>query len=312
ELVDTLVSLIGPVLEEKRLNDRLLIIRIMDSVKEGLGKVVGPGHLVLKAVCASLLTAVVFMSLANGQYRVTAKTIIEGSVQRAVVVPFDGFLLEASVTAGDTVREGQILCSLDDRDMKLERFRWTSQREQFQRQYREAMAEGNRASVKILREQISQAEAQINLLDEQLVRSRMLAPFDGLVITGDLSQALGSPVQRGQILFEIAPLEDYRLRLRVDERQINMIKPGQKGSLILNSLPGQPQPMTIRKVTPVAAAEEGNNLFMVEADLDKNLAGLRPGMEGFGKVDIEKRKLIWIWTHDVYDWLRLWVWSWWP
>ena len=312
ELVDTLVSLIGPVLEEKRLNDRWLIIRIMDSVKGGLGKVVGPGHLVLKAVCASLLAAVVFMSLAEGQYRVTAKTIIEGSVQRAVVAPFEGFLLEAPVRAGDTVEEGQLLCSLDDRDMVLERVRWTSQRQQFQRQYREAMAEGNRANVKILREQISQAEAQINLLDEQLARSRMVAPFDGLVITGDLSQALGSPVQRGQILFEIAPLEDYRLRLRVDERQINRIRPGQKGTLILNSLPEEPLPMTITKVTPVAAAEEGKNLFMVEADLDKSLDSLRPGMEGFGKVDIDERKLIWIWTHDVYDWLRLWVWSWWP
>ena len=312
ELVDTLVSLIGPVLEEKRLNDRWLVIRIMDSVKGGLGRVVGPGHLVLKAVCASLLAAVIFMSLAEGQYRVIAKTVIEGSVQRAVVAPYDGFLLEASVRAGDTVREGQVLCSLDDRDMKLERIRWTSQREQFQRQYREAMAEGNRASVKILREQISQAEAQINLLDEQLVRSRMVAPFDGLVITGDLSQALGSPVQRGQVLFEIAPLEDYRLRLRVDERQINQIKLGQKGTLILNSLPEEPLPMTIRKVTPVATAEEGHNLFMVEADLDRSLASLRPGMEGYGKVDIDERKLIWIWTHDVYDWLRLWVWSWWP
>ncbi|MCK5351484.1 HlyD family efflux transporter periplasmic adaptor subunit, partial [bacterium] len=303
---------IGPVLEEKQLNDRWLIIRIRDSVKEGLGKVVGPGHLVLKAVCASLLAAVVFMSLAEGQYRVTAKTIIEGSVQRAVVAPFEGFLLEAPVRAGDTVEEGQLLCSLDDRDMVLERVRWTSQRQQFQRQYREAMAEGNRANVKILREQISQAEAQINLLDEQLARSRMVAPFDGLVITGDLSQALGSPVQRGQILFEIAPLEDYRLRLRVDERQINRIRPGQKGTLILNSLPEEPLPMTITKVTPVAVAEEGKNLFMVEADLDKSLDSLRPGMEGFGKVDIDERKLIWIWTHDVYDWLRLWVWSWWP
>lgn len=312
ELVDTLVSLIGPVLEEKRLNDRWLVIRIMDSVKGGLGRVVGPGHLVLKAVCASLLAAVIFMSLAEGQYRVTAKTVIEGSVQRAVVAPYDGFLLEAFVRAGDTVREGQVLCSLDDRDMKLERIRWTSQREQFQRQYREAMAEGNRTSVKILREQISQAEAQINLLDEQLVRSRMVAPFDGLVITGDLSQALGSPVQRGQVLFEIAPLEDYRLRLRVDERQINQIKLGQKGTLILNSLPEEPLPMTIRKVTPVATAEEGHNFFMVEADLDRSLASLRPGMEGYGKVDIDERKLIWIWTHDVYDWLRLWVWSWWP
>jgi multidrug efflux pump subunit AcrA (membrane-fusion protein) len=140
----------------------------------------------------------------------------------------------------------------------------------------------------------------------------MVAPFDGLVITGDLSQTLGSPVQRGQVLFEIAPLEDYRLRLRVDERQINQIKLGQKGTLILNSLPEEPLPMTIRKVTPVATAEEGHNLFMVEADLDRSLASLRPGMEGYGKVDIDERKLIWIWTHDVYDWLRLWVWSWWP
>lgn len=312
ELVDTLVSLVGPVLEEKRLNDRWLITRIMDSVKGGLAKVVGPGHLVLKAVCASLLAAVLFLSIVDGQYRVTAKTIIEGSVQRAVVAPYDGFLFEAPVRAGDTVKEGQVLCSLDDKDMRLERIRWTSQREQFLRQYREAMAEGNRASVKILREQISQAEAQINLLDEQLARSRMIAPFDGLVITGDLSQALGSPVQRGQVLFEIAPLEDYRLRLRVDEREISQIQPGQKGTLILNSLPEEPLQMTITKVTPVAAAEEGNNMFMVEADLDQSLAGLRPGMEGFGKVNVDKRKLIWIWTHDVYDWLRLWVWSWWP
>jgi multidrug resistance efflux pump len=166
--------------------------------------------------------------------------------------------------------------------------------------------------VKILREQISQAEAQINLLDEQLARSRMIAPFDGLVITGDLSQALGSPVQRGQVLFEIAPLQDYRLRLRVDEREINQIRPGQKGKLILNSLPETPLGMTISKVTPVAAAEEGNNLFMVEADLDETLPSLRPGMEGYGKVEVDRRKLIWIWTHDVYDWLRLWLWSWWP
>lgn len=312
ELVDTLVSLVGPVLEEKRLNDRWLTTRILDSFKDGLGRVVGPGHLVLKAVCATFLAVVVFLSVAEGQYRVTARTIIEGSVQRAVVAPYDGFLYEAFVRAGDTVREGQVLCSLDERDIRLEMVRWASQREQFERQYREAMAEGNRANVKILREQISQAEAQINLLDEQLARSRMLAPFDGLVITGDLSQALGSPVQRGQVLFEIAPLEDYRLRLRVNEREISQVRPGLKGTLVLNALPEEPLPMTITKVTPVAEAEEGNNHFMVEADLDRSIAGLRPGMEGFGKVEVDRRRLIWVWTHDLYDWVRLWVWSWWP
>jgi multidrug resistance efflux pump len=312
ELLDSLVALVGPVMEEKRLNDRWPFIRAMDSVKGGLAKVVGPGHLVLKAVTVVLFAAMVFLSLAEGQYRVTAKTIIEGKVQRAVVVPYEGFLSDAFVRAGDTVKDGQVLCLLDDRDMKVEKVRWTSQREQYQRQYREAMAEGNRANVKILREQISQAEAQINLLDEQLARARMLAPFDGLVISGDLSQSMGSPVQRGQVLFEIAPLENYRLKLRVNEREINQVKTGQGGTLILNSLPEEPLAMIVRKITPVAAAEEGQNLFLVEADLEETPVSLRPGMEGYGKIEVDRRKLIWIWTHDLYDWLRLWVWSWWP
>jgi multidrug resistance efflux pump len=312
ELIDTLVSLVGPILEDKRQNDRWLTTRILDSVKTSLGKIVGPGHLVLKVVSASVLLLTIFLFLASGNYRVTGKTTIEGAVQRAVVVPYDGFLFETPVRAGDIVKEGQVLCSLDDRDMKIEKINWISQREQLQRQYREAMAQGNRANVNILREQINQAEAHINLLDEQLARTQMLAPFDGVVISGDLSQALGSPVQRGQLLFEIAPLEDYRLILRVDEREINRIEPGQKGTLVLNSLPGDPLPMTVRKITPVAAAEEGHNFFVVEGELEETFPSLRPGMEGFSKVTVGRRKLIWIWTHDIYDWIRLWVWSWWP
>jgi len=312
ELADTLVSLVAPILEEKRLNDRWLIAHVVDSLKTGLGKIIGPGHLVVKTICLLLLAATMFFSIVEGQYRVTAKTTIEGSVQRAIVAPYDGFLFEAAIRAGDTVKEGQILCSLDDRDMKLERVRWSSQREQFQRQYREAMAEGDRANVKILREQINQAEAQINLLDEQLSRALLLAPFDGLVITGDLSQALGSPVQRGQVLFEIAPLQDYRLKLRADEREVNRIEPGQKGTLVLNALPEEPLAITIEKITPVSTVEEGHNFFVVEARLDETVESLRPGMEGYGKINVGKRKLIWIWTHELYDWLRLWVWSWWP
>jgi hypothetical protein len=33
-------------------------------------------------------------------------------------------------------------------------------------------------------------------------------------------------------------------------------------------------------------------------------------MEGIGKVDAGERKVIWIWTHHLVDWLRLWTWKW--
>ena len=39
---------------------------------------------------------------------------------------------------------------------------------------------------------------------------------------------------------------------------------------------------------------------------------LRPGMQGIGKINAGQERMIWIWTHEIIDWLRLWVWSWWP
>ena len=78
-------------------------------------------------------------------------------------------------------------------------------------------------------------------------------------------------------------------------------------------MPTQRLPVTITRVTPVATAEDGRNYFRVEARLDAPSAvPLRPGMEGIGKIDVDRRRLVWIWTHEMIDWLRLKLWSWLP
>ena len=120
--------------------------------------------------------------------------------------------------AGDIVQQGDLLFSLDDRDLRLERLKWASQKLQSKREYSEAVAKYDRARAKILSAQMEQAEAEIALLDEEIKRTRVTAPFDSFVVTGDLSQALGSPVERGDIMFELAPLNSYRVILEVDER----------------------------------------------------------------------------------------------
>jgi hypothetical protein len=35
-------------------------------------------------------------------------------------------------------------------------------------------------------------------------------------------------------------------------------------------------------------------------------------MEGVGKVSVGERRLIWIWSHSMVDWLRLTIWRWMP
>jgi len=312
KLCDSVGALVGPILEEKRRNDRLLIFKMAESSRRLLGKVIGLGHMATKLITAALVGLAVFFYYAQGDYRVTAKTTMEGAVQMAVVAPYSGFIFKDYARAGDTVENGQLMVSLDDRDLKLERIKWESEREQYLRQYREAMADGNRAGMKVLNEQVSQAKVQLHLLDEQLSRAQLVAPFAGIVVSGDLSQSLGSPVERGDVLFEVAPLDDYRVKLQVDEREIRQIKVGQTGTLVLNSMPETRMPITVEKITPVSAASEGKNFFVVEAKLDEISERLRPGMEGYSKVSIDRRRLIWIWTHELIDWVHLWMWSWWP
>ena len=110
----------------------------------------------------------------------------------------------------------------------------------------------------------------------------------------------------------IEPLDGYRIILKVDQRDIAEPALGQRGQLALTALPGQALPFTVQRITPVSIAEDGRNYFRVEAHLDEPVPGLRPGMEGVAKIGVDRRRFIWIWTHSMTDWLRLWTWSWLP
>jgi hypothetical protein len=85
---------------------------------------------------------------------------------------------------------------------------------------------------------------------------------------------------------------------------------GQKGELALAGMPYERLPFTVKQVTPISTPQDGRNYFRVEAQLERAYERLRPGMEGVGKVEVGDRKLIWIWTHSLVEWLRLAAWRW--
>ena len=312
ELIEAAVAMAGPMLEIQRRDDRWLLAKALESAHDNLSKLVGPHHVALKLGVGAVVLLVALMSLVKADFRVTADSTLEAKVRRAAVAPFDGYVEQAPLRAGDMVKEGALLASLDDRELLLERTRWSSQLEQLQKQNREALAQRDAARVRIFSAQIDQAMAQLNLVSDQLAKTRIVAPFDGMVVTGDLSQQLGAPVRRGDLLFEVAPLDAYRVVLDVDERDVDEIRAGQTGDLVFSAFPGESFGFSVEKVTPVSTPREGENTFRVEGQLDHTPERLQPGMEGVGKVQIDRRLMIWIWTHEVVDWLRLKLWNWLP
>ena len=312
ELCQSVAALAGPILDTHRRDDRWLITKAVDSVRAYFVSLLGPRHVALKLVSAAVVGLLLFCFLVKGDYRVSAKTVLEPIVQRAAAAPFNGYIREAPVRAGDLVQAGQMLCTLDDRELRLERLKSLSKFEEYQKEFHKAMAEREAAKVEILTAQMNQVQAEISLLDDQLEHTKVLAPFDGIIVTGDLSQQLGAPIEKGKMLYEIAPLDSYRLVIEVDERDIADVLVGQRGSLMLSAFPSEIIDVTVEKITPVSTAKEGRNFFRVEARFDQPHDRLRPGMEGAGKIEIDRRPLMWIWTHQIVDWIRLAVWSWLP
>lgn len=311
-LCETIASLVGPILETKRLEDRWLITKGWSSLKEFFGHLLGPAHAGLKLGFLLTVAMALFFVFATGQYRVSADTYLEGAIQRTIVTPFDGYIDEAYVRAGDKVKKGMTLAVLDDSDLVIEKSKWRSQKEQFLKEYRDALGKADRSKASISQSQLRQAEAQLELVETQLSRIKLKAPFDGFVVSGDLSQSLGSPSQRGDVLFEIAPLNDYRVILEVDERDIADLRVGQSGVMVLTGRSEIEAPFNVTHITPVSESKEGRTYFRVEAKLEQNMDFLRPGMKGIGKIEIGERKLIWIWTRYLIDWMRLTFWTWWP
>jgi RND family efflux transporter MFP subunit len=312
EFFRAVVALAGPALESKFLQERPLRLRLKYLFREQLERLSGSGYYGRKLALTVFLTLVGFFGFAKGDYHLRADMSLEGAVRRAIVVPFDGFIDEAPARAGDPVDQGALLCSLDDRDLRLEKLAKSSEYRQLERQYQEAVSRYERAKANIIKAQLDQAQAELDLLEAKLSRTRLAAPFSGLVVSGDLSQRLGSAVEKGEALFEITPLDAYRVILEVDERRIADARVGQKGILVLSSLPEQEFRFTVTKVTPLATAEEGRNYFRVEAALETVDQKLRPGMEGVGKIYVDRRKLISIWTRDMLEWVELTLWKWLP
>ncbi len=307
--LESLGRIIGPALELKQREERSLLHQGRETVRRKLAGLFGTQALGAKVALAGVLVAILLLAVIPGTHEVTATASIEGGTRQVLVAPQDGYMQRAPVRAGDLVSKGQLVAALDNRDAQLEQQKWESERNKLRKEYHDALARRDRTQLSVLQARLQQAEAELALVREKLSRLELRAPFDGAVVQGDLSQLLGSPVQTGQVLFEIASLDRFRVVLEVDEYDIAGLDAGRPGRLLISALPRSVYALKVRQVIPVAVAEEGRNFFRVEADLVGTAPELRPGMQGIAKVEIGSRSLLWIWTHTLFDRLRVWFWS---
>lgn len=310
QVLHTSAALAEPLLRHWRAAELPLPVQAWRALRRVGARLRGPGHWAWKTGAAALIVVLVVLLLVPVHDRVTAHTVIEGRTRQLVTAPFEGFIAEVLVRPGDRVRQGQVLLRLDDRDLRLEQARLRGERDQAASRLRQAMADREAAAVALASAELQGAEGQLALVEAKLARTRLVAPMDGLVVTGDWVQQLGAPVELGKDMFEIAS-EGYRVVLHVPERDIARVRAGQRGVLRLAGQPHAGHDFEVSRVTATASVQEGVNGFRAEAAWVGDVPRLSPGMQGVAKVVVGRSNLLTIWTRESVNWLRLKLWQYW-
>lgn len=305
-------TLVVPLLELQRELRRPWWYRLKSLCQEGIQQLLDVnGRTKRIALTVSGLLLLLF-AVSSGEYRVPAQATLQGAVQRAVVAPFDSYMLDATARAGHEVAKGDLLASLDDRELIGERRRLRGEQGELTEQHRQAVVTLDHGKAKIIEAQLEQARAKLSLIQDQLSRTELRAPLAGLVISGDWSRSLGVPVQRGDLLYQIAPLDEYQVVMEVSDRDVAELQVDQQGSLTLSAIPREKVRFTVTGISRMAPEVAAEPAFRVEAVLNDTLQGMRPGMQGIAKIEVGEHRRWWIWTHDLTDWVRLKLWRIWP
>jgi hypothetical protein len=227
--------------------------------------------------------------------------------RRFLAAPFDAVLQHSHCKPGDLVKADQLLAELDGREIRMELASLSAEREHAAKQRQVALAGRNTADAQQAQLKMERIDLRIQLLQGRQENLQLRSPINGIVLRGDLENAIGVPVAIGQTLFEIAPLDRLVAELSIPDEEIHHVILDGQVTLCTDAAPGETRRGRLIRIHPVAEIRDSQNVFVGESVLDNAGGKLRPGMHGRAKVEGGRRPLAWILFHKPWRALaRLW------
>jgi len=263
-----------------------------------------------RLIALGVAAAVGALALLPRAAEVAAPVVLQPERSLSITAPFDGILEASAAQPGDAVTAGVTpLARLLTREVELELAAARARAANDRRDATVARAAGQPAQEQIALLAARRAEAQVALLEYRLGLAEIRAPADGIIVAGDLRRSLGQPVARGQVLFEVALPGPLRAEVLVLDEHIPAVAAGQRVRLSPAAEPGRVREARVLRVRPMAEVVQGRNVFRVIAELDQTAqAELRPGMEGWARIETGRTTWLFWLVRDPVRWMRRMLW----
>lgn len=253
---------------------------------------------------AAVCGAAMFLPM---DYKVACQVELQPVSRRFVAAPFAAQLQKCLVEPGDVVESGQLLAVLDGREIQWELSGVLSDLEKAKKERNAHLSERSAGLAAIARHEAQRMQNKASLLQARLEQLEIRSPIAGVIVAGDLKDTIGAPLETGESLFEVAPLDRMKVHVGIPEDDFRHVLPNMTAALQLDAMPSEAMQTKLQTIRPMAEIFEDDNVFIAEAELDNDSGRFRPGMRGQAKVSTGRKPLGWNLFHKPVAWLVGWL-----
>ena len=243
------------------------------------------------------------------RFAVSAAGDIGPAEQVSVRPEVNGKIDQLPVDIGDAVKEGQVLFTLDDRDLQIEREsqeteieRAKLQLDQAERNFKRSqqlyaeklisqeLYEDTKTQYELSKNALERADKNLAAVKDRLRKTRIVAPFDCTVLTRPVSvgQAVSGSggFNSGTEVLTIANLNEMVINAHINQADVTRLKPGQEVEVQVEAVPGLKVIGKVERVAPQATIKNNIKGFAARIllkDVDKRI---RPGMTANIKIPV--------------------------
>jgi membrane fusion protein, multidrug efflux system len=207
-----------------------------------------------------------------------------------VVSEVNGIVRSLPFTEGGAIRKGHVIAQLDDREIRADAERTTALKTQEASNYERAkkLVETQAISTQELetaRADYAVAEANEALANARLDKTRITAPYDGLI--GRRRVSPGAFLKFGDLITEIARVDVMKVAFAAPERYVGRMRVGSSVTISAPAYPGETFRGRVSVVDPML--DPRTRTIQLVAKFPNPGRRLKPGMSADVAVAISER-----------------------
>jgi RND family efflux transporter MFP subunit len=243
------------------------------------------------------------------RFSVPAAGEISPAEQVSVKPEINGRIEELPVDIGDDVKKGQLLFSLDDKELRNEKAsreteieRARLQLAQAERNYKRAgelyeenliskeLFENSKTEYDLARNALERSQRELAIVEERLTKTKIQAPFDCTILTRPVSmgQAVSGSggFNSGTEVLTIADLNNLVINAHINQADITRLRHDQEVEVAVEAVAGLNVTGRVERIAPQATIRNNIKGFAVRIFLKDADKRIRPGMTANIKIPV--------------------------